>query len=323
MAPSPLPLAHARRTRAIWSIAQGIALAGLAAVVVGLWLEPETATRLFWRGIVPLVPVLLLIHPTLWRNVCPLATLSIRGDGGTGPAALPRDRGSAPSPFWRPALLLVLLIALRPLGLDGSGPASATLLMGLGTAAVLGRRRPRKAGFCNRYCPVLAVERLYGQSPLVNVANARCNECSLCMSRGCLDLSPGAASAQLLGPERRTGGWLRSPLGAFAAVFPGIVLAFHTLPPQPSVLRVVLGFVGWAAASGLLSVLTIRVTGVSWRTGFRALAAVSAALYLTFALPGIAQVWGVPASASVLRLAGVALVTIWFVRGGRGACRVV
>ena len=255
-----------------------------------------------------------------------MATLSIPADGGWNDSTAAVGGGAeveAPLPFWRPALLLVALIALRPLGLEESGPASATLLMGLGTAAVLGRSRRRKSGFCNRYCPVLAVERLYGQSPLVDMENARCDGCSRCTTRGCLDLSPQAAAAQLLGPGRRAGGWLRTPLGAFAAVFPGVVLAFNTLPPNPDAARVLTGLLGWGIGSGLVAAIFVGLTQISWRTGFRALGAVSAGLYLGFALPGVAEVWGWPAAGTAAQVAGVALVAGWFLRGSRQRARLV
>ena len=326
MTSPPLPLASARRTPVGWRVAQLVALAALVALVVGLWTLPEATTALFWRGIVPLVPVLLLIHPTIWRNVCPLATLSIapdsgRAGGAEGPREAPGDDEGLS--FWPPALLLLVLIALRPLGLDRNGPASATLLMGLGTAAVLGRSRRRKSGFCNRYCPVLAVERLYGQSPLLAVGNARCGGCSRCTSRGCLDLSPQAATAQLLGPRRRLGGWLRTPLGFFAAIFPGIILAFNTLPPDPSIARVVVSYAGWGVASGLATGVVVSFAQPTWRTAFRGLGALSAGLYLGFALPDVARVWGWPGAGPAVQLAGVAFALGWFVHGARGRPRLV
>lgn len=326
MASRRLPLASGRPTPRVWRVAQVLGVLGLLAVLLGLFTHPDRTTGLFWRGIVPLVPLLLLVHPTIWRNVCPLATLSIPADAdwsepagaGTGDSEV-----ESPLPFWRPALFLLALIAIRPLGLDASGPASATLLMGLGTVAVLGRSRRRKSGFCNRHCPVLAVERLYGQSPLVEVENARCDGCSQCTARGCLDLSPEAASAQILGPSRRDGGWLRTPLGAFAAVFPGVILAFNILPPNPGVTRVLIGFLGWGLVSGLASILLMALTRIRWQTGFRALGAVSAGLYLGFALPGVAEVWGWPAAGTAAQVAGVALVAGWFLRGSRRRTRLV
>ena len=42
-------------------------------------------------------------------------------------------------------------------------------------AWMLGRRGERKAGFCNALCPILPVERLYGQAPLVAAGNPRCD----------------------------------------------------------------------------------------------------------------------------------------------------
>ncbi len=319
-------MASGRRTPWAWSVAQALGLLALLAVLFGLLTRPDRTTDLFWRGIVPVVPVLLLLHPTIWRNICPLATLSIPGDAASNNRAETVEVGSegeAPVSFWRPALLLLAVIVIRPLGLDESGPASATLIAGLGVAAVVGRSRRRKSGFCNRHCPVLAVERLYGQSPLVNAENARCDGCSRCTARGCLDLSPEAAAAQLLGPDRRQGGWLRTPLGAFAAIFPGVVLGFNTLPSDPVTTRVLAGLLGWGLASGLASVLLVRLTRISWQTGFRALGAASAGLYLGFALPGVAEVWGWPAAGLAAQVAGLALVGCWFFSRGPRRGRLV
>ncbi|HSM06734.1 MAG TPA: hypothetical protein VK858_19065 [Longimicrobiales bacterium] len=164
MAPSrPLPV-RGRRTGA----AKRLAVLGLVALIAWLWWDPERGLPFFWSGVLPLVPLVLLIHPGLWRNVCPLATLSM--GRGPGRASTP----SGPGGVVAPVLLLLALIALRPLGLEDSGPATAGLLAGLGGAALWGRRSDRKAGFCNRLCPLLAVERLYGQAPLTEVGNARC-----------------------------------------------------------------------------------------------------------------------------------------------------
>lgn len=322
MASPALPVVPGRPSAGWWRLAQWAGVAALAATTVALWTYPHRATVLFWRGVLPLVPILFLIHPAIWRNVCPLGTLSMGPDrpgsaalgSGSRAAAGPPRRQDSPS-LWRSALVLLVLIAARPLGLDESGPASATLLVGLGSAAILGRRRVRKSGFCNRHCPVLAVEQLYGQSPLVRVPNVRCDGCSACTSRGCLDLSATAASAQLMGPDRHGGGWLRTPLGAFAALFPGVIVGFHTLPPDPDLLRVALGLGVGALVSGLLTVLAVEGAGLGWRLGLRGLGGVSAALYLGFALPDVAAVWGWPMAGGPLRILGLALVLTWFVHG--------
>jgi hypothetical protein len=236
-----------------------------------------------------------------------------------GPDARLRPPGRAAG-ILAPIVLLLLLIAVRPLGLDQSGPATATLLLGLGTAATWGRRGDRKAGFCNRFCPLLAVERLYGQAPLLNVENARCAPCTLC-TRACLDLSPPAATAQALGPERRDGGWMGGAMGVFASIFPGVIVAFFLLPPTPGVLEVAAALSGGALGSWLLTWSVVRLFRPPWAVAFRLLGALSAALFFIFALPGTAAAWGVPEYSGAFTAAALGLVVVWALRDP-GASRI-
>ena len=304
MAPSrPLPVRGSRT-----GAAQRLAVLGLVALIAWLWWDPERGLPFFWSGVLPLVPLVLLIHPGLWRNVCPLATLSM----GRGPGR--PSTPSGPGGVVAPVLLLLALIALRPLGLEDSGPATAGLLVGLGGAALWGRRSDRKAGFCNRLCPLLAVERLYGQAPLTEVGNARCPTCTLCTPRGCLDLSPRAATAQLLGPGRREGAWAGTPLGGFAAAFPGVIVAFFLLPPDPAPSGVAARLIAGAVLSWGVVASVTRLLRPRWEVAFRAVAATSAALFCVFALPGTAAAWGAPRLSGILVAAGLAVVAVWTLR---------
>ena len=107
-----------------------------------------------------------------------------------------------------------------------------------------------KAGFCNAICPVLPVERLYGQSPLVRIGNPRCSSCTAC-APACIDRSPVRAPRQALGAAASRRFWTFSAFGGFAAAFPGFVLGYFTsvdgeLSTAPLVYAEVLG---WAALS--------------------------------------------------------------------------
>lgn len=304
MAPSrPLPVRNAAPLKAT----QLAALLAFGGLTVWLWLDPGRSLAFFWSGILPLLPILILLHPSAWRNVCPLASLSM---GAGRSRARPPGRAAG---ILAPIVLLLMLIAARPLGLDQSGPATATLLLGLGTAAAWGRRADRKAGFCNRFCPLLAVERLYGQAPLLEVENARCSSCTLC-TRACLDLSPSAATAQALGPQRRDGGWMGGAAGVFAAIFPGVIVAFFLLPPSPGVLEVAAALSGGALSSWILTWVLVRLLRPPWAVAFRVLGALSAALFFIFALPGTAAAWGRPEYAGFLVVAALGLVVVWAVR---------
>lgn len=300
---TPEPRAGWQEPARGWQAAQLLAVAALVAAPPALLLYPEAALPLLWQIAVPLLVLVFLVNPVAWRNVCPLATAGMGpprvphpGPNGAGPPADTRgtlvsvgtgrpDRvPRIPAPLVGLALLL-LLVPLRRAGLEESGLASAGLLAAAGIGALAGRRRPRKAGFCNGVCPLLAVERLYGQAPLLSVPHIRCPTCSVC-TVGCVDLSNRASHAWLLGPGRRAGAWLTTPWGAFAAAFPGFVLGFFLVDPAgPALPGMYLALAGWSAISWLCVGVVVRVAGAAWRPSLLVLACLSAGIYLWFALP--------------------------------------
>ena len=121
----------------------------------------------------------------------------------------------------------MLFVSLRKVGLDDSGPASALLLLGaLGGGFVGGVLLKGKSGWCSSICPLLPIQRLYGQTPYKLVANSHCTPCVGC-TKSCYDFNPRVAYlADLNDPDRHWSG--RRKL--FAAAFPGLVVAFFTLP---------------------------------------------------------------------------------------------
>lgn len=309
-----------------WTLVQRAAVVVLVSLPVAFLAAPEVVLSRFWSGVVPLLPVLFLINPALWRNVCPLAT------AGTGPDRPGRAAGPAPFGESRATelglVILLLLIPLRPVGLEESALASSGLVLLLAGGALVGRRSPRKGGFCNGWCPVLAVERLYGQVHLLPVANARCPECTTCTPDGCIDLSVRAAQAQLLGPGRSSREWLLSPWGMFMAAFPGVIVTFFlmdALPAaggsNPSPLVQAYGWTIWGGASSWVAAwLILRATRVPWRVATLLLGGLSAALFLWFALPGVAAAWGAThLVGQVLRGCGLLLVLLWLGTGLRTA----
>jgi hypothetical protein len=335
-----------------WRLAQAAALLGLLGAAVALVAAPSLGLRVVWSAAVPVLPAVFLLGPALWRNVCPLATLGTGGAPATplttsewrarlmatsalpvvGPAApaptagarsLPTVHASAGQRARRTVIAranvtgIVLLLALLParrLLLNESAPATLALVAAAGLAAwTLGRRGERKAGFCNALCPILPVERLYGQAPLVAAGNPRCEPCTVCTTRGCLDLAGRKAVAQVLGPGRRSRAWLREPFGAFAASFPGLVLAYGLAPalagsPAGTVaLFLALGAVSW------LVVLAAAVRGAPSTVLVPGCAAVAAALYYWFAGPDLGRAWGLPALGEAVRVAGLGVVGLWVV----------
>lgn len=306
-----------------WRAAQAAALLGLVGAGVALVAVPALGLRLVWGAAVPLLPAVFLLTPALWRNICPLATL---GDG-RAPALPPapatihasagqRSRGGAIARA--NSLGIVLLLALLParrLLLNESALATLVLVALAALAAwLLGRRGERKAGFCNALCPILPVERLYGQAPLLAPGNPRCRPCTVCTTRGCLDLAGRKAVAQALGPARRTAAWLREPFGAFAAAFPGLVLAYGL---APMLVDGVAATVGLFVGLGLGSWLVVLAAATAFRLPSTVLvpasAVAAAAAYYWFAGPDVGQAWGIPALGLVVRLGGLGVVGAWAV----------
>lgn len=305
----------------VWRAVQTAGLAATALLLVGLLAWPEISLRMLWKVVIPLVPASLLLSPAIWRNVCPLATLNVSA------ARFGRGR-SASRWMWGSVVvgiaLLAILVPARRFVFDTDGAAlAATILAVAAVAAGTGVVFASKGGFCNAFCPVLPVERLYGQSPLMRVDNAHCAECTAC-APACIDLSPRAALASVLGPGRRSARWVTTPYGAFAAGFPGFVLGFFlTADGVPAdALRVYPTVLGAAAGSWVLVAATVGVFRLPASGGLPALAALAAGIYYWFASPDLARAIAMPDPAGwLLRAAAVGLVALWWWRARPAAGR--
>ena len=296
--------------------AQMVALAGTAALVVGLVLRPAMALHLLWDMIIPLLPAVFLINPMLWRNVCPLATLNTIAGERVGGARL---EGPLLHGAWAVGIILLLtLVPARRFLFNADGPALALTITGVaGMAVAGGTRYARRAGFCNAICPVLPVEKLYGQFPIVPVRGARCQDCVLCTPVGCTDLAGAKTMAQTLGPSRRSAGWLATPFGAFAVAFPGLVVGyFTTANGAPSTAAsVYLHVLGWSAGSAAVLGALILAVRAPARWAMPLLGALAFGLYYWLAAPGLSRAYGVgPAGTVIVRLLALGLLAVSFAR---------
>lgn len=296
-----------------WDIARRLCVVGLAATGLGFLAFPDTTATLFWWGIVPALPIVFLIHPSIWRNVCPLATLSM---GGEPTASAPGV--SAKSTPWAGAagvLPFLVLVAWRGTGLESRPTEAGGLLLAVTVFAVVtGRRGVRRDGFCNRFCPLLPIERAYGQRPLVEVDDTRCPTCTLCTPRGCPSLSASAAVPQLLGPARRGTEWLLTPFGAFAAALPGFIAAYFLVSPvEPGGVARLSGALALGLlASWTLTSVVVRLGRVPWSIALPSLGAAAAGMYYGWAAPRAALAWGwTPGVGRVLQVGLVLFVLLW------------
>lgn len=227
----------------IWHVLRALSVLAALAMAVLLATQPRWALPLFWLVIVPLLPAVFMIIPGLWRNLCPLAAMN------QTPRLFGFTRGLAHTPRIREysyvigIALFFVLVSSRKWLFDQSGVASGALIVfGLVGGFVGGALFKGKSGWCSSICPLLPVQRLYGQTPLKLVANSHCQPCVGC-TKNCYDFNPKVAFlADQYDSDRYHAGYRRF----FAAALPGFILAFFTVsgaasPLQPAQGDILLG----------------------------------------------------------------------------------
>lgn len=308
------------RSASLWLPARLVGLVLTLVLLAGLIQAPDLSLTILWNGVIPLLPAVFLIQPKIWRNVCPLATINVWGGHRWGRRTIWPDAAR-----WLGALGIVLLFVMVParrflFNTDGAVLAATVVAVALLSLA-LGLVFDMKAGFCNALCPVLPVERLYGQRPMFQVSNARCAACSRCTRRGCIDLAPAKSVKQTLGKGADTFRWLLTPFGGFAAAFPGFVIGYYTTTDVPlSAAWSVYSHVGlwmlgsYAVVAALSLALRIPATlATVWIAGL------AIGLYYWFAAPVVSEALVLPDTApATMRVAAFALVAVWLWRATGG-----
>lgn len=151
-------------------------------IFIALVFFPNIGIQAFWNVLIPVAPALFVLSTGFWRNVCPLATVSL----------LPRHLGFSKSKRlslkWQGrlhltgVLLLFLIVPLRHIALDTDGLATAIVLAVVAIAAFMaGYFFEWKSGWCSGLCPVHPVEKMYGQKVLFTPPNAHCGKCHNCV----------------------------------------------------------------------------------------------------------------------------------------------
>ena len=227
--------------------ARGVALVATVAVALGLAMKAEwrtlSITDLFWKGIIPLVPLLLLLAPQVWRIICPVAALNLagaklgQGKQGNGRVRLPdgsfrwmKKYGAVAA-----AVLLWILVPLRLVLFNGSATATLVLVLAVVVAAtMMGFLAPWKAGWCASICPVYTVEKFYGSAPQWAPHDPRCTpansseSCYRCAVH-CLDVSPDDPKYWTAMKNIPVARGISQMQDFFLGSFPGFVLAYLLL----------------------------------------------------------------------------------------------
>lgn len=299
-----------------WRIAQVATVVVTITLIFGLMFRPAIALSLLWNLVIPVLPASFLIAPQLWRGICPLATLNQWSSGLLARRQLGGRLLFAANLFG--IVLLVLLVPARRFLLNENGLALAATIAIVAVAALfLGALFDGRAGFCNAVCPILPVERFYGQYPLWKMDNRRCDKCTVCIPKGCLDLDPTKSMTQAIGPAIGRHRWLSTTSGVFAGSLPGFIIGYYTTSnvPWSAAQEVYLWVALCSAGSYLTTTVVARVLGLTGPVSLALLAASSIMLYYWWAVPLIADSLNLaPASVPVGRGAALALVALWLLR---------
>ena len=215
-----------------WWMVRTVSVVATLVVVLLCIAVPKTGLRIVWGIGIPLLPILFFAAPGLWRNICPLAA------SNQTPRVLGLTR-ALEAPAWLKRYgylisitLFVLFITLRKVGLQTNGPLSGLMLLfALASGFTGGMFLKGKSGWCSSICPLLPVQRIYGQTPFALVGNSHCQPCVGC-TKNCYDFNPKVAYLADLNDEDPSWSAGRK---FFVALFPGLVLGFFEVSNVPKV----------------------------------------------------------------------------------------
>jgi hypothetical protein len=286
-----LSSAVTNRATRVWHRVQWLLLGAGMVLVLLLFLRPGLGLDLLWNGLIPLAPALLVVAPGVWRNVCPMATWSLLPHRlGISERRVPDQRTAARLRLGGVAALL-LIVPARHLWFDTDGYLSGVMLVAAALCALwFGMAWERRSGWCATACPIHPVEKLYGLSPAVSVANARCERCDRC-SAPCPD-STRAMHPAITGPSRLEAALGHVIIGGFA----GFICGWFQVPdyhgaatPHEALLAFLWPFGGALVSLMLYTALraTVAVSHAARRRLIRIFAAAAVSSYYAFRLPAL------------------------------------
>jgi nitrite reductase (NADH) large subunit len=282
----------------VWRAARIASVAATLTICALLVADPDVGLELWWGLLVPLLPLVWFVAPGLWRNVCPLAATN------QIPRTLGFTRGRTAPPWFRtyaPLVGIAIFLAAvfaRPTVFADDGTATAALIGGALVGAFAGGYVLKgKSGWCSSLCPLLPVQRMYGQTPFANVPNSHCRPCVGC-TKNCFDFNPKVAFLADVHDGDRQWSTTRK---LFTAAFPGLVIAFFT-EQELAVMALAVG----ASAGSFLALEALLPASTPKLAAVYAAAAIN--LFYWWAAPGPDWV------AWPLRAAVLVLTAVWLRR---------
>ncbi len=217
---------------AFWHVLRVTSVILAISVGILLFIRPDIGLNIFWGIFIPVLPLVFFAAPGLWRNICPMAALN----------QTPRLFGISRNLVLPPRLkeyayvigigMFIVLVLSRKILLNKTGWALGVVVLGALVAAfIMGTLFKGKSGWCSSICPLLPVQRLYGQTPYVTLPNSHCQPCVGCTTN-CYDFNPAVAYLKDLNDKNQQYSGYRK---FFAGVFPGMILAFYTVPVPPTI----------------------------------------------------------------------------------------
>ncbi len=276
---------------AYWHLVQNVLLAVSFVLVALLLFVPDLGLHILWNVLIPAAPALIVVAPGLWRNVCPMATLSLL------PQRLGISRQGVPTHRLTTLLSMASLIALflvvpyRHLSLDTNGPMSALMLVAAGIIALsMGGAFKWRSGWCTTLCPIHPVERLYGIVPATSFSNARCAQCEQCTT-------PCPDSTRFMSPAVTVPSSLATTAGhVMIGGFVGFVWGWYQIPDYVGNITAshYLSAYLWPFAGALVS-LTVYAILLKWavttkktrNTLIKMFAAAAVSTYYWFRIPAL------------------------------------
>ena len=301
-----------RVPRAVWLAIRAVTVAAALSEIGALFADPTWALSIFWGIFIPLAPLLFFLAPGLWRNICPLAAVNQTARVFRFSRGLTLPKPLVEHGYLIPVVMLFGLIPARRVLFNTNGPAVGALLLGVGALAFFGGIALKgKSGWCSTFCPLLPVQRIYGQTPFAIVRNSHCEPCLGC-AKNCFDFNPQVAQFADLYDDNPVRPAYRK---LFVGAFPGLVIAYFTVGNH-GVLRTYELFAVVVLASAGLFLLLDSLVRISTATIPTLFAAAAFNVYYWYSFPRLAQrlahaqpdwwVWGSRGAVIVLSLVWVA-----------------